>query len=197
MNYLKVILLLTFAVLFSTCSIQHRHYRNGYYIAWTGKKAKPTTTKSESFQTTSMAIHTQTKFETELSNSNVLTAISFQQLPEFNKTKTKKNSAFQSTVLKNKEASRINPEIIPSKNSKASTNSQVLVSEYGSSQLIALLLCVFFGVIGIHRFYLGYPGIAIIQILTFGGCGIWWLVDLIRIILGDLKPKNGEYHDEL
>jgi TM2 domain-containing membrane protein YozV len=63
----------------------------------------------------------------------------------------------------------------------------------GKSQLVALLLCLFLGYLGIHRFYLGYTGAGIIQLLTGGGCGIWAFIDLIRIITGDLKPKNGEY----
>ncbi|HRG67916.1 MAG TPA: TM2 domain-containing protein [Saprospiraceae bacterium] len=67
----------------------------------------------------------------------------------------------------------------------------------GKSQLIALLLCVFVGGLGIHRFYLGYTTIGIIQLLTAGGCGIWALIDLIRIITGDLKPKNGNYTETL
>ncbi|MBK6861869.1 MAG: TM2 domain-containing protein [Saprospiraceae bacterium] len=67
----------------------------------------------------------------------------------------------------------------------------------GKSQLIALLLCIFVGGLGIHRFYLGYTTIGIIQLLTAGGCGIWALIDLIRIITGDLKPKNGDYTETL
>lgn len=66
------------------------------------------------------------------------------------------------------------------------------------SQTTAFLMAflpVFLGLIflSIHRFYLGYTGIAIAQILTFGGCGIWWLIDVIRIATGDLTPKNGDY----
>lgn len=61
------------------------------------------------------------------------------------------------------------------------------------SQLVALLLCIFVGYLGIHRFYLGYTGIGVIQLLTLGGCGIWSLIDLIMIITGDLEPKNGPY----
>lgn len=61
------------------------------------------------------------------------------------------------------------------------------------SQLVALLLCLFLGELGIHRFYLGYTGIGIIQLLTLGGFGVWALIDLIMIITGDLKPKNGDY----
>lgn len=67
----------------------------------------------------------------------------------------------------------------------------------GKSQLVALLLAIFVGVLGIHRFYLGHTGIGIIQLLTFGGFGIWALIDLILIISGDLKPKNGDYEKTL
>ena len=64
------------------------------------------------------------------------------------------------------------------------------------SQLVALLLCIFLGGLGIHRFYLGYYVIGVIQLLTAGGCGIWWLIDLIRLIMGDLKPADGsDYKD--
>jgi len=63
------------------------------------------------------------------------------------------------------------------------------------SQLVALLLAIFVGGIGIHRFYLGYIGIGIIQIVTLGGCGIWALIDLIRIAMGDLKPADGSEYD--
>ena len=70
-------------------------------------------------------------------------------------------------------------------------------SSGGKSQLVALLLCLFVGGIGIHRFYLGYTGIGIIQLLTLGVCGIWSLIDLIRIITGDLGPKDGSYSKTL
>lgn len=67
----------------------------------------------------------------------------------------------------------------------------------GKSQLIALLLVIFVGGLGIHRFYLGYTWQGVVQLLTAGGCGIWWLIDLIRIITGDLGPKGGSYDQTL
>lgn len=70
-------------------------------------------------------------------------------------------------------------------------------AEEGKSQLIALILAALVGVLGIHRFYLGYTGIGIAQLLTAGGCGVWALIDLIRIITGDLKPKDGDYTEKL
>jgi hypothetical protein len=70
-------------------------------------------------------------------------------------------------------------------------------SSGGKSQLIALLLCAFIGGLGIHRFYLGYTWQGIVQLLTLGGCGIWTLIDFIRIITGSLQPKDGEYETTL
>lgn len=67
----------------------------------------------------------------------------------------------------------------------------------GKSQLIALIICIFLGGIGIHRFYLGYTLEGVIQLLTLGGCGIWALIDLVRIITGDLQPKDGPYDETL
>ena len=48
--------------------------------------------------------------------------------------------------------------------------------------LVTLLLCFFLGYLGVHRFYTGHTGIGIAQILTFGGCGIWWFIDFILIL---------------
>ena len=59
------------------------------------------------------------------------------------------------------------------------------------SKLTAILLCLFLGSLGIHRFYLGYTLIGVIQLLTFGGVLIWVIVDLIRLITGSLKDSEG------
>jgi TM2 domain-containing membrane protein YozV len=63
------------------------------------------------------------------------------------------------------------------------------------SQVVALVLVALLGGLGIHRFYLGYTTIGIIQLLTLGGCGVWALIDLIRIITGTLKPADGSNYD--
>ena len=59
------------------------------------------------------------------------------------------------------------------------------------SKLTAILLCLFLGSLGIHRFYLGYTLIGVIQLLTFGGFIIWAIVDLIMLIIGSLKDYEG------
>ena len=57
---------------------------------------------------------------------------------------------------------------------------------------VALLLSFFLGSLGIDRFYLGYTGLAIVKLLTFGGCGIWSLIDFILIIVGKLPSADGQ-----
>ena len=55
----------------------------------------------------------------------------------------------------------------------------------------AALLCFFLGFLGIHRFYVGKVGTGILMILTLGGLGIWVLIDLVMIIVGGFKDKEG------
>lgn len=59
------------------------------------------------------------------------------------------------------------------------------------SWMMTLLLCVFGGGLGIHRFYTGYTTYGIIQLLTLGGCGIWALIDLISIVTGKFTDAQG------
>lgn len=61
----------------------------------------------------------------------------------------------------------------------------------GYDWLTTLLLCFFLGAFGAHSFYTKKTGIAIIQLLTLGGCGIWALIDLIIIIMGNFKDGEG------
>lgn len=57
--------------------------------------------------------------------------------------------------------------------------------------LVTLLLCLFLGSVGGHRFYTGKIGTGILQLITVGGCGIWTIIDLITIISGKFKDKDG------
>ena len=59
------------------------------------------------------------------------------------------------------------------------------------SKIVAALLCFFFGVLGVHRFYVGKIGTGIIQLVTFGGAGIWALIDFIMILVGAFTDKQG------
>lgn len=61
--------------------------------------------------------------------------------------------------------------------------------------VVAALLCLFFGVLGFHRFYVGKIGTGVLQIFTFGGLGIWSLVDFIMILTGSFKDSEGKSLD--
>lgn len=47
--------------------------------------------------------------------------------------------------------------------------------------LVVLLMSIFFGEIGVDRFIMGKVGTGILKLITLGGLGIWWLIDVILI----------------
>jgi TM2 domain-containing membrane protein YozV len=57
----------------------------------------------------------------------------------------------------------------------------------------ALLLCIFLGGLGIHRFYVGKVGTGILMLLTGGVFGILWIIDIIMIAVGSFTDKGGHF----
>jgi len=58
--------------------------------------------------------------------------------------------------------------------------------------LVALALSVFGGSLGLDRFYLRKPGTAILKLITLGGLGIWYLIDVGLIAFGKTRAKNND-----
>lgn len=193
---------LSLTLLFTACSVEKRHYTKGYNVNWNKSapkaevqsaqnNAKPIDVKQvETPQAGEVAQNTAAT--TTLSNNT--TTVADVNTPKATKTAPVTTGNTSVTKKEHSQAPKVQtPKMMVVKMAKGITNKM----GGGKSQLIALLLVIFVGVLGIHRMYLGYWGIGVIQLLTGGGCGVWALIDLIRIITGDLGPKDGSYSETL
>lgn len=59
------------------------------------------------------------------------------------------------------------------------------------SRLVSLLLCLFVGFLGVHRFYVGKIGTGLIWLFTLGFLGFGVLIDFFIILFGSFRDKNG------
>ena len=64
---------------------------------------------------------------------------------------------------------------------KRKSGSNVNSNEREVNWILALLMSIFFGWIGVDRFIMGKVGTGILKLITLGGLGVWWLIDLILI----------------
>jgi len=69
------------------------------------------------------------------------------------------------------------------------TQKSDIVSE--KDWVVTLVLAVVLGFIGIDRFYAGSIGLGVLKLLTSGGLGLWWLIDIILLATGNYKDGNG------
>ena len=54
-----------------------------------------------------------------------------------------------------------------------------------------LILSLLLGSLGVDRFYAGHIGLGVLKLLTLGGCGIWSLIDIILVAIGNFTDADG------
>lgn len=94
-------------------------------------------------------------------------------------------------VMANKDAFTISQlSMIKDKLASMSDDKFALVcgASYQNATTV-LIISILFGELGVDRFMLGEIGLGILKLITCGGCGIWWLIDLFNI-----KKKTYDYN---
>ena len=60
-----------------------------------------------------------------------------------------------------------------------------------SSYYATLIFAAAFGCFGVDRFYTGNWFLGIVKFITCGFMGIWWLVDVVMLVMGSYHDGNG------
>lgn len=59
------------------------------------------------------------------------------------------------------------------------------------SKTTALILCIFLGWLGAHYYYVGRIGKGLLYTFTLGLCGVGWIIDIFKILLGSFRDNVG------
>lgn len=186
--------------LISSCTVVKRVHQTGYYVSWHKQhKTIPSSDEQSLVQQLKEPIIVpinEIVSEQLLPNSEVAQVVentdevtnvsSVESTSEVVSTKTTTPEVETSKIVAKKTIKVF--ENGKDEKSKATSSAD---SGSGKSQLVALILCILLGLIGVHRFYLGYTGLGILYLLTFGLFGVGWLIDLILLIIPNgLSPKG-------
>jgi TM2 domain-containing membrane protein YozV len=69
------------------------------------------------------------------------------------------------------------------------TELMTLASTNFKDPTVSMVLSVLLGGLGVDRFYIGNPGLGVLKLITGGGLGVWWIVDMC-IIMDKTKEAN-------
>ena len=197
---------LVLAFILPSCSIQKRVYTAGYHVQW--KKKHPAVSNLELAQVKPAKDSKQPNKEVPVPVVQINTAQEPALIGQVPASMVSGNRQMTAPVIvpvkkqsfaaagKNSERSD-NTLVNAQKQGQEKAASKKGSGEGGKSQIVALLLCIFLGLLGIHRFYLGYTGMGLLYLFTAGLFGIGWLIDIILLIIPNgLTPKNKTSYDE-
>jgi len=211
-SLLIVMSVMAIAILQTSCSIEKRHYRSGFYVDNRGHKTERATINTKA-PSQSIALAESAKTQTDVAKENPQTI--FHQ-----NTETKLNQVEKPLVAQRKSAGKTTMQktddvklafkaealkaFKENSNALAFYASKKAAKSGGKNQIVALVLCFFLGALGVHSFYLGNTKKGVWQLVMFlvgilttviligfiilAALSIWVLIDFIRIIIGDLGP---------
>ena len=191
----------------TSCTMQKRVYTSGYHIEWlngnnaTVKQNNSQAEEQKNYNKTTIATVSTINEEKILNNKTEITEINNENnnpVATVNEnfvasttndlnvyTSQQTNNWYSSPVQKNSNTQNDSKTIVNQSTSNTKSTASENTKSCDKSWIAALLLCIFLGELGVHRFYLGYTWQGIVQLFTAGGLGIWALIDLIRIITRD------------
>lgn len=217
---MKTLILFSFAILlFVSCTVIKREHLKGYYVDWNKRKFENDEKALKNISETGLVkvyvksdnviINESAKEE---KNENLNLFFNYQivcneekpgkldilRIKKYNKILVKNNLYSKQVIFKNIQNS-FNLKKQQLLEGKLQTQ-----NKSGENQIVALLLCLFLGMLGVHSFYLGNKNKGLIQLAMFlvglvtfwfiigyliwFALGIWVFIDFIRIIIGDLGP---------
>lgn len=208
-NIIKILSIVAVAAIFASCettnqfasSFGKRKYMKGYYFNTAGSLNEYAAAQKSESKTGIVAVPTKNSSTVALPSSNntdmhsaLVPSTTFAGTKKANVSKNVVAVTYKNSVKSSIRADKMRTRVI------AASPDAIRSEHHGSSSdanckdwIVALVICIFLGTLGIHRFYLGYIGLGVLELLTFGCCGILSLVDLVRIAIKNLKPKDGDY----
>jgi len=212
------------AILISSCSTNatytKRYHSRGFNIAWGGgsdatpaksviRKARVEAEKSAIVESPVLEMKAEeiASYSAPLSSVSAVNPHAIINNSIVLATKVTQNARPGVTI----EKKSVDTKVMVKTSTKVLKQKKAMVDPgQGKSQIIALILFVLFGFLGIHRFYLGHLSSGLLMLLLcctlilpiinlFTGIAllVWWVLDLIKLVTGDLKPADGEYTETL
>lgn len=212
LSILLVLNLLFALLLLTSCSIEKRHYRSGFYVE-NGFNKNLKTKQVEKQASTNVTVSSNLIENVNTASLETETQLIFHQSVEEQLMNAPKPIYAYKTTNNTADAKSEVKQLNKNEAIKAlKENSKALAffaqlhnsNKKESEQIVALLLCFFLGMLGIHSFYLGNSKKGIWQLVMFlfglltfffiigyfilAALGIWVIIDFIRLIIGDLGP---------